>query len=141
MMEDEAMNDRVFTVVPMTGGQPEKSVQGIHELQAVLRTMQKDTYPTSILLLAPNGDVLTIALGSEFGFVEHEDTASASPEYWLAVDRSRAGLDGKYREVDAGGTPTPIPEHACLAPERVIQIVLDFARSLRRPGDVDWELV
>ncbi len=141
MSEDEATKGRIFKVVFMSAEQPETSVRGIHELEAVLRTMQTDDYPGSINLLAPNGDILTIALGSRFGFVQHADAASASPTYSLAVDRSRFKADVTYREVDAGGTPTPIPEYACLEPKHVSRIVLDYARNLEKPTDIDWELI
>jgi hypothetical protein len=139
MSKEKPLKGRLFKIVYMSGDQPEKSIQGIQELEAVLRTMQEDEYPKSVNLLAPNGDILTIALGSEFGFVQHEDGASTSPTYSIAVDKSRIGAGAKYREVDAGGTPTPIPEYACLPPGHIVQIVLDYARSLKKPAGVDWQ--
>ena len=139
MTDDEALKAPVFKLILMGDDQPDKSIQGIHELEAELRTMQRDEYPRSVNLLAPNGDILTIALGAQFGFVQHEDAASTSPTCSMAVDRSRLGAERKYREVDAGGTPTPIPEYACLPPEQVIRIVLDYAQHLKKPSDVDWQ--
>ncbi len=133
------MKARVFKIVFMGIDQPDKEIEGVHELEAVLRTMQNDEYPTSINLLAPNGDILTIALGSEFGFVQHEDAASVSPTYSMVIDKTRVAVEHKYRTVDAGGTPTPILECACLPPEQVIRIVLDYARHLKKPSDVYWQ--
>ncbi len=118
----------------------ERDIRDEQELQAVLRQMKLEPYPKSVRLESPNGDILTIAIGSEFGFVQFEGVASKSP-YLMAIDKSKKGPIESSREVDAGGTPTPIPIHACLPPDQIIEIVTYYAKNLEIPKHIDWEEV
>jgi hypothetical protein len=123
----------------MNGSTEDRFVRDEQELEGILRKMQLDLYPKSINIEAPNGDILTIAIGTEFGFVQYENAASASPNYSIAVDKKRVGVENRFRDVDAGGTPTPIPDYACLPSEQIVEIVLYYARHLEIPNGVDWK--
>jgi hypothetical protein len=61
------------------------------------------------------------------------------PHYLIAVEKNKQIITKDYCEVDAGGTPTPIPGYACLHPEKVIEIVLFYFEHLKIPSFVEWD--
>ncbi len=68
------------------------------------------------------------------------ENASKSSPYLMAVERQLAPTEN-YHNVDAGGTLTPIPEHACLPTEKVIDIVMYYFNHLTIPNYIEWEEV
>jgi hypothetical protein len=71
--------------------------------------------------------------------VQFERALTDSP-YLIAIERQKEPTD-TYRNVDAGGTPTPIPEHACIPTEKVIDIVRYYFTHLAMPNYIKWEEV
>lgn len=132
------LND--FRLIYFDPEKGEKVISSEQELQSSLIELRTNaSTPESINLISPNGDILTIAIGSDFGFVQFESASPDSP-YLIAIDKQEKTLKD-YREVDAGGTPTPIPENACLPTEKVIEIILYYFNNLKIPNTVDWEEV
>jgi hypothetical protein len=118
----------------------EKKIDNIEELHKALIELRDSTdVPKSLNLISPNGDILTIAIGKEFGFVQFEHSSKDYPHYLIAVEKNKQIITKDYCEVDAGGTPTPIPGYACLHPEKVIEIVLFYFEHLKIPSFVEWD--
>jgi hypothetical protein len=62
----------------------EKKIDNIEELHKALIELRDSTdVPKSPNLISPNGDILTIAIGKEFGFVQFEHS---SKDYWSVID-------------------------------------------------------
>jgi hypothetical protein len=117
----------------------ERAIYDIQELyEALIELRDSAPTPESINLISPNGDILTVAIGREFGFVQFENALPDSP-YLIAVDKQNQITTENYRDVDAGGTPTPIPGYACLPPEKVIEIALHYFKHLTIPNYIEWE--
>lgn len=132
------MDPSEFRLVYFDADKTEKLISNRGELYQALIELEKSAgMPKSFNLLSPNGDILTVALAGDFGFVQFEAAASASP-YMIAIDKQKKSLE-TYRDVDAGGTPTPIPERACLPPQRITEIVLYYFDRLIIPEYVEWE--
>ena len=135
------MKPHMFRIVFMEPGRKDVVAANEASLLEALTELRQQEYPKSINIFSPNGDILTVALGGRFGFVQHEDAGSPTPRYQMAVETSLLPGRGIYKEVDAGGTPTPIPDYACLPAQRVVEIVLAYARTLRLPSTVGWREV
>ncbi len=131
------MNSKTFQLIYFSEKKDEISIQDSQELNFALNEMKKNAIPESINLISPNGDIFTVAIGADYGFVQFESASPNSP-YLIAVNRQKRSMNG-YREVDAGGTPTPIPERACLQTEEVIKIIMDYFDHLELPNYVEWQ--
>jgi hypothetical protein len=129
-----------FKLIYFDTNKGEKLIHSAQELHTALLELQNATSkPESVNLISPNGDILTIAIGADFGFIQFE-RSSLDSSYLIAVEKRKMSVEN-YREVDAGGTPTPIPEHACLSTEKVIDIALYYFDHLTIPNYVRWEEV
>jgi len=127
-----------FKLIYFDADRDEKPMHNVHELEIALTELQNSVFmPESVNLISPNGDILTIAIGTDFGFVQFEDATPNSP-YLIAVDKNKLSQKD-YRNVDAGGTPTPIPEFACLPTEKVIEIVLYYFNNMKIPKHIEWK--
>lgn len=132
------MESNEFKLVDFHAHTGERPIQNAQDLRNLLIELRDNTSePESINLISPNGDILTIAIGAEFGFVQFERALADSP-YLIAIERQKVPTDN-YRNVDAGGTPTPIPEHACIPTEKVIDIVMYYFNHLTIPNYIEWE--
>lgn len=129
-----------FKLIYFDADKGERPIRNAQELRNFLTELRNNTSePESINLISPNGDILTIAIGAEFGFVQFERALTGSP-YLVAIKRQKEPGDN-YRNVDAGGTPTPIPEHACIPTEKVVDIVMYYFYHLMIPNYIQWEEV
>jgi len=141
MQEDEKQgitNNSVFKIIYFDRSRGEKLIHNALELKPILDEFQLNSYPESINLESPNGDLLTIAIGSEFGFIQYT-CAQANKPYLIAIDKTKRDKTDEFWEVDAGGTPTPIPAYACLPAGKIIEIVMYYLEHLDIPENIDWE--
>jgi hypothetical protein len=134
------MGLRGFKLIYFDPNKGEKSIYDAQELYDSLIEIKNHTStPESVNLISPNSDILTIAIGADFGFVQLEQESSDS-SYLIAIEKHKMTSEN-YREVDAGGTPTPIPEIACLPTEMVIDIAVYYFNHLTIPDYIEWKEV
>ncbi len=106
------------------------------QLREVLHDLLK--YGNSVVLLEfPGFGVLTIGIGTPYGFVEYMDE-DGSPPYLVATDTSKTDVKDYYVEFDSGGTPTPILMKNCLPFEQVVEIVIYSLRNKKLPDSISW---
>ena len=116
--------------------QDEIEITREEELRDVLRDLLK--HGNSVVLLEfPDSGVLTIGVGTPFGFVEYMDE-DRSPPYLVATDDPKNEEQDPFVEFDSGGTPTPIPIKNWLPFERVVEIVVYFLQNKKLPDYVSW---
>ncbi len=64
------MGSSEFKLIYFNANKGEKSIFSAQELRSSLNELRKNnSTPESINIISPNGDILTIAIGAEFGFV------------------------------------------------------------------------
>jgi hypothetical protein len=93
-----------------------------------------------ILLKFPHLGVLTIGIGTPYGFVEYMNE-NGSPPYLIATNAPNFEVEESFVEFDSGGTLTPIPIQNCLPFDRVEEIVLYFLRNKKLPDYITWKEV
>ena len=109
------------------------------ELHAVIRDLLQ--YGNSVILLKfPHLAVLTIGVGTPYGFVECMNE-NGSPPFLAATDASNFEVVDSFVEFDSGGTLTPIPIQNCLPFDRVMEIVVYFLRNKNLPDYITWKEV
>lgn len=93
-----------------------------------------------ILLESPSSGLLTIGVGSPYGFVEYMNKNGNTP-YLIAVkDITTTEIDS-FVEFYSGGTPTPIPLFACLPMDQVVSIALHFYEDEDLKKYAKWQEV
>ena len=126
----------LFKIISSYPNQSEIEFTQEEELRDVLRDLSR--YGNSVVLLeVPDSGVLTIGVGTPFGFIEYMDE-DRSPPYLVATDDPKNEEQDPFVEFVSGGTPTPIPIKNCLPFERVVEIVVYFLRNKKLPDYVSW---
>ena len=117
----------------------EVNISREEELLAILHDLLQ--YGNSVILLKfPHLGVLTIGIGTPYGFVEYVDENGLQP-FLCATDEPNFEIGDSFVEFDSGGTPTPISIHYCLPFDRVLDIVVYFLRNKKLPDYITWKEV
>jgi len=125
-----------FKIISSYLNQNEVHLTGEAELRETLRDFLK--YGNNVVLLEfPGYGILTIGIGTPYGFVEYMDDNGSPPYLVAAVDMKNQEKDA-FVEFDSGGTPTPIALENCLPFERVVDIAEYFLMNKKLPEDTNW---
>jgi hypothetical protein len=128
-----------ITVISSYINHDEFEISREEELYAVLRDLLQ--YGNNVILLKfPHLGVLTIGVGTPYGFVEYMDE-NGSPPYLSVADKPNFEVEYPFIEFDSGGTLTPIPLQNCLPFDRVVEIVVYFLRNKKLPDYTNWKEV
>ncbi len=109
------------------------------ELHTVLRDLLQHGNSVILLTFSHLG-VLTIGVGTPYGFVEYMNE-NGSPPYLSATTTPNFEAEDSFVEFNSGGTLTPIPIQNCLPFDRIEEIVLYFLRNKKLPDYITWKEV
>jgi len=91
--------------------------------------------PKFIDLIAPNGDVMALGIGGEWGHAMYMDSSGNPPYLSTRWDESESG---DFIEFDVGGTLTPILQFKCVPYDILLQIAKWFVQNGTLYPDVNW---
>ena len=130
------MNVNQYTISISSQSQALKEFLDEEEIQHFFQSLQ-DHGNIIILLESMNYGILTIGVGSPYGFVEFMNN-DRNPPYLVATEKITEKDDDGFIEFDSEGTLTPIPIDKCLPFDRVVEIVVFFIRQKKLLTTVQW---
>ena len=98
--------------------------------------------PFLLEIKGTSGFKLLVGIGGSLGCVQFSPS-NGDPPYLMAVATGPNRVVDHRSEIEflAGGTPSPIPIHQCLAFDLVKEIVIFFSRTGGRSPNFAWEEV
>ena len=127
-----------FTIVDYDNRKVVIPITSVEDLIRVLNSFQHGSQKF-VDLIAPEGDILTMGIGPEFGCVQVTKNLG-NRSYWVAINTLITSGEG-FLYFDAGGTPTPVPLKWCLPTKTVLEIATTFFVSQTLYKGTEWEAI
>jgi len=117
-------------------------IETLDELKKALSAAPETaSYPNAcIVLKAPSGDLLSLGIVGDIGYVEYIN-ASLNPPYLVAVEDTSPPVDSPPIVLMNAGEYTEIPRRHFIPLDKMLRVVEHFFCTQSRPDWVRWKEV